>query len=101
MAQMKEQIKTPEKLNIMGMSSLSDVEVKTLIIRVLKELSEYFTSIKKIQSEMMDILMEMNNLQQINSRVDEAKNQTDMEQKEINNQAEQQEEKFQKKMRIL
>ena len=40
MAQMKEQIKTPEKeLNKMEISNLSDAEVKTLVIRMLKELS--------------------------------------------------------------
>ena len=40
MAQMKEQFKTPEKeLNKMEISNLSDAEVKTLVIRMLKELS--------------------------------------------------------------
>ena len=39
MAQMKEQIKTPEKeLNKMEISNLSDVEFKTLVIRMLGEL---------------------------------------------------------------
>ena len=39
MAQMKEQIKTPEKeLNEMEISNLSDAEFKTLVIRMLKEL---------------------------------------------------------------
>ena len=53
MAQMKEQIKTPEKeLNKMEISNLSDVEFKTLVIRMLKELSEDLSSIKKIQSDM-------------------------------------------------
>ena len=48
MAQMKEQIKTPEKeLNKMEISNLSDAEFKTLIIRMLKELTGYFKSIKK------------------------------------------------------
>ena len=57
MAQMKEQIKTPEKeLNGMEISSLSDVE--TLVLRMLKEISEDLNSIKKIQSEMKDILIE-------------------------------------------
>ena len=51
MAQMKEQIKTPEKeLNEMKISSLSDAEFKTLVIRTLKELSEDLSSIKKIQA---------------------------------------------------
>ena len=48
MAQMKQQIKTPEKeLNKMKISSLSDVEFKTLAIRMLKELREDLNSIKK------------------------------------------------------
>ena len=47
MAQMKEQIKTPEKeLNKMEISNLSDAEFKTLVIRMLKELNEDFNSIK-------------------------------------------------------
>ena len=52
MAQMKKQIKTPEKeLNQVEISNLSDAEFKTLVIRMLKELSEGLNSIKKIQSE--------------------------------------------------
>ena len=48
MAQMKEQIKTPEKeLNKMEMSNLSDAELETLVIRMLKELIGYLSSIKK------------------------------------------------------
>ena len=47
-AQMKEQIKTSEKeLNKMEISNLSDAEFKTLVIRMLKELSEDLNSIKK------------------------------------------------------
>ena len=58
----------------MKISNPSDA-VKTLVIRMLKELSEDLNSIKKSQSEMKDILMEIkNNLQGNNSRVDEAKN---------------------------
>ena len=38
MAQMREQIKTPEKeLNEMEISNLLDAEFKTLVIRMLKE----------------------------------------------------------------
>ena len=49
MAQMKEQMKTPEKeINEMEISNLSDAEFKTLVIRMLKELSEGLSSIKKI-----------------------------------------------------
>ena len=49
MAQMKEHIKTPGKeLNKMEISNLSEVEFKTLVIKMLMELSEEFNSIKKI-----------------------------------------------------
>ena len=49
MSQMKEQIKTPEKeLKEMEISNLSDAEFKTLVIRMLKELSEDLISIKKM-----------------------------------------------------
>ena len=39
MAQMKEQIKTPEKV-LMRIANLSDAECKTLVIRMLRELTE-------------------------------------------------------------
>ena len=49
MFQMKEQNKTPGKvLNKMEISKLLDAEFKTLVIRMLKELSENLNSIKKI-----------------------------------------------------
>ena len=49
MAQMKEQIKTIEKeLNEMDISNILGAEFKTLAIKMLKELSEDFKSIKKI-----------------------------------------------------
>ena len=88
MAQMKEQIKTPEKeLKEMEISNLSDAEFKTLVTRMLKELSEDLSSIKKTQSEMKDTLTEIkNNLQGNNSGVDEAENQiNDFEHKEAKN----------------
>ena len=57
-AQMREQNKTPEKeLNKMEISNLSDAEFKTLVIRMLQELSGDLHSIKKIQSEPKDTLM--------------------------------------------
>ena len=60
MAHMKEQIKTPEKvLNKMEISNLSDAELKTLVIRMLKEPSEELNSIKKIQSETKGTLTEI------------------------------------------
>ena len=62
MTQMKEEIKTPEKeLNKREISNLSDAEFKTLVIRMLKELSEHLNSIKKIQSETKDTLTEIKN----------------------------------------
>ena len=84
MAQMKEQIKTPEKeLNKMEISDLLDAEFKTLVIRMFKELSEDLNSIKKIQSEMKDTLIEIMNNLQGNNRVDETKIQiNDLEHKE-------------------
>ena len=63
---------------------------------MLKELTEDLNSIKKIQSETKDTLIEIkNNLQGNNSRVHEVKNQiNNLEHTEaINNQSEQQEEK--------
>ena len=66
---MKQQIKTPEsELNEMVISNLSDAEIKTLVIRMAKELRENFNSItkgretiKKNQSEMKNILTEIKN----------------------------------------
>ena len=83
-AQMKEQSKTPEEeLNKMKISNLSDAQFKTLVIRMLKELSVDLSSIKKIQSETKDSLSEIkNNLQGKNSTADEDENQiNDLEQK--------------------
>ena len=51
-------------------SNLSDAEFKTQVIRMLKELSEDLSSLKKIRSETKDTLIEIkNNLQGNNSRV--------------------------------
>ena len=105
MAQMKEQIKTPEKeLNKMEISNLPDAEFITLFTRMLKGLSEDVNSIKKIQSETKDTLIKIkDNLQGNNSKMDEAKNQiNDLEQKEAkNNHVEQQDKKEYKEMRIV
>ena len=104
MAQMKEQVKTSEKeLNKMEISNLSDAEFKTLVIRLRKELSEDLSSIKKIQSEMKVTVSEIkNNLQGINSRMDEAKNQSnDMEHKETKNNQQKNRKKESKIMRIV
>ena len=77
MTQMKGEIKTPEKeLNKMEISNLSDAEFKTLVIRMIKELSEDLNNIKMIQSEVKDTLIEKgNNLQRNNSSVNEVQNQ--------------------------
>ena len=45
----------------MEISNLSDAEFETLVIRMLKELSEDLISIKKIQSEAKDTLIEIKN----------------------------------------
>ena len=68
----------------MEIANQSDAEFKTMVGRMLQELSEDLSSIKKIQSETKDILIEIkNNLQGNNSRVDEAENQiNDLEHKE-------------------
>ena len=52
MARMKEQNKTPEtELNKMEISNLLGAEFKILVIKMLIELSEDFSSIKMDQSE--------------------------------------------------
>ena len=57
MAQMKEQIKTPEKeLSDEEIGNLSDAEFKTLVIRMLRELIEYS---KHIKEEMKATLSEI------------------------------------------
>ena len=76
----------------MKMSNLLDAEFKTLLIKMLSELSENFNSVKKgmktiknNQSEMKDTITEIkNNLQGINNKVDEAKNQNIRKQKTTN-----------------
>ena len=65
--QMKEQTKLQKTTKQNG-DNLPDAEFKTLVIRVLKELSEDVNSIKYIQSEMKNTLSEIeNNLQGNNS----------------------------------
>ena len=56
----------------MEISNLSDADFRSLVIRILKELSKELSSIKKTQSEMKDTLIGIkNNLQGIKTRVDE------------------------------
>ena len=48
MAQMKEQIKTPKiELNDEEIANLSDAQLKTPVIRMLTEITEYGHKIKK------------------------------------------------------
>ena len=62
MAEMKEQIKTPEKeLNKMEISNLLNAEFKILVIRIFKELSEDLSRIKKDPVRNEDTLIEIKN----------------------------------------
>ena len=61
-SQMTEQNKALEKeLNKIKTNNLLDTEFKTLVVRMLKELSEDLSSIKKIQSDMKDSVIEIKN----------------------------------------
>ena len=80
----------------METSKLVDAEFKSLVVRMLEELSEDLNSMTKIQSETKDTLTKIkNNLQGIKSGVDEAENQnSNLDYKEAKNiQSEQQKEK--------
>ena len=62
MAQIEEQIKTPEKeLSDKEIDNLSDAEVKPLVIRMLTEMIEYVCKIKEevraVQSEIKNMYM--------------------------------------------
>ena len=61
MAQMKEQIKAPEKIQLSDeeIANLSDARFKTLVIRMLQELTGYFDSIKKTQAAIKFALYEI------------------------------------------
>ena len=57
---MKEQNKTAGKeLGEIEISNISDAQFKTLIIRMLKEITGYFNTIKKTQEEMKVALREI------------------------------------------
>ena len=67
---MKEQFKAPEKIQLSNkeVANLSDVQFKTLVIRMLQEFTRYFNSIKKTQAAMKVALCEIKkNLQGTNS----------------------------------
>ena len=58
----------------MEINNLSDAEFKTLVIRMLKELTGYFNSTKKTQAEMKVTLSKIKkNSEGTNSGEDEAK----------------------------
>ena len=52
MAQMKEHFKAPDIIQLSNkeIANLSDTQFKTLVIRMLQELTGYFNSIKKTQA---------------------------------------------------
>ena len=63
MAQMKEQIKAPEKIQLSDeeITNLSDAEFKTLVIRMLTEMVEYG---RKIEEKMKALKSEIKENQQ-------------------------------------
>ena len=83
---MKEQIKAPEKIQLSyeEIANLSDAQFKTLVIRMLQELTGYFNSIKKTQATTKVALCEIKkSLQGTNSDRKETRTQTNsLEQKE-------------------
>ena len=100
MAQMKEQIKTPEKqLSNEDIANLSDAQFKTLVIRMLKEMVECGHKIEEKGKNMKSEIKE--NVQGTNSEGKETGTQINgLEQKEeINIQPEQNEETKIQKMR--
>ena len=58
---MKEKIKAPENIQLSNeeIANLSDTQFKTLVIRMLQELTGYFNSIKKTQAAMKVALCEI------------------------------------------
>ena len=60
-AQIKEQFKAAEKIQLSDkeIANLSDAEFKTLVIRMIQELTGYFNSIKKTQAAMKDALCDI------------------------------------------
>ena len=101
MAQRKEQIKAPEKIQLSDkeIANLSDAEFKTLVIRMLTEMVEYG---HKIEEKVKAIQREIKkNIQGTNSKMKETGTQiNDLDQKEeINTHPEQNEETRIQKLR--
>ena len=91
---MKEQFKDPEKIQLSNeeVASLSDEQFKTLVIRMIQELTGYSNSIKKTQAAMKFAVCEIRkNLWGTNSERKETRTQiSGLEwKKEINIQSEQ------------
>ena len=67
MAQVKEEIKSPEKIQLSNeeIASLSDAQFKTLVIRMLTEMAEYGCKleeeVKAMQSEIKKNLLGISN----------------------------------------
>ena len=96
--QMKERQNSPEELDEMEASNLSDREFRVITIGILNSMKKGIKTTKKDQSEIKNAISEINNmLEGINSRLDEAEDQiSDLKDKvEKNTQAEQQKEKKQ------
>ena len=57
MAQMKEQIKAPEKIQLSDeeIVNLSDAQLKTLVIRMLTEMVEYVCKIEEVKAMKSEI----------------------------------------------
>ena len=70
---MKEQENSPEELDEMEASNVSDKEFRVMIIRILNSMKKCIETIKKNHSEIKNEISEINNtLEGINSRLDEA-----------------------------
>ena len=86
MAQMKEQIKAPEKIQLSDqeIANLSDAQFKTLVIRMLSELVEFGHKLDEKMKAMLSEIKE--NIQATNSDGKETGTQiNDLEQKEERN----------------
>ena len=103
MGQMKEQIKTPEKIQLSNeeIANLSDAQFKTLVIGVLTEMVEYGCKLEEKVTAMQSEIKE--NVQGINNDRKETRTQiNDLDQKEeISIQPKQNEKQFRKMGRGL
>ena len=73
---MKEQENSPEELNEMEASNLSDIEFKVMIISILNSMKKDIETIKKDQSEIKNAISEINNTPEgIHSSLDEVEDQ--------------------------